>query len=306
MAAVVGIDGILGGADVTSVPNTSVTSDDRSVRNQEFVAEAMRERRRRKRRLLIAQVMVFVGFIGAWQLFAGTPGERPWVLIDKYYVSRPTDMLVAIRQWVQTGVIWDHIWATVTEMTLGFVVGAIAGLIVGFLVGTRRTFGAVITPFISAIYSIPRLALIPLFLLWFGIGLLSKVMFVAMIVFFLVFFNTYAGVRDVDRSLLDAMRVMGAKSRHINLKVILPSAGSWILAGLRTSAPYALVAAVTAELFSSNRGLGYLLSRSAGQFYTDGVFGAILLMMAVALVVNSLVVVVERYALAWRERTAEQ
>src|SRR5262249_3477356 len=140
----------------------------------------------------------------------------------------------------------------------------------------------VINPFITGFYSVPKLALAPLFILWFGIGFDMKVVLIATIVFFLVFLNTYTGVRDVSRELVAILRLMGAGERHLLSKVVLPSAITWLFAGLRISAPYALVGAVVGELVASNRGLGYLLAHAAGQFNTAGVFAALVAIIILA------------------------
>lgn len=263
------------------------------------------QRRRRRRGILVvngARLAVAVALVGGWQLFAGQPGSRPLVLIDQYYVSRPSEVWDSLVKFWQTGVLLPNVWVTVQEMLLGFLVGFVLGLAVGFVVGSNRFVGDVAMPFVSALYSVPRLALVPLFLLWFGLGLTSKVAFVGMLVFFLVFYNTYAGVRDVDKDLVDTLRIIGAKRRTIMTKVTFPSAMTWILAGLRVSAPYALVGAVTSEMISSNEGLGYLLVRASGQFDTSGVFAAIAVMMVLAMLVNGCVALAERYLLAWKTR----
>ncbi|MDQ6525231.1 ABC transporter permease [Nocardioides sp. LHD-245] len=269
-------------------------------------AKAVSEQRRRKRISFLmvngARLAVGVALIGSWQVFAGKPGSRALVLIDEYYVSRPTDIWDSLVNFVETGVLWPNVWVTVQEMILGFAVGLLLGLLAGFVVGSNRFVSDVAMPYVSALYSVPRLALVPLFLLWFGLGLTSKVAFVGMLVFFLVFYNTYAGVRDVDKDLVNTLRLMGAGRWTIVRRVTIPSAMTWILAGLRVSAPYALVGAVTSEMISSNEGLGYMLTRASGQFDTSGVFAAIAVMMALAIVVNGLVAAAERYFLAWKSR----
>jgi NitT/TauT family transport system permease protein len=263
------------------------------------------QRRRRRRGLMLVQgsrLAVAVVLVGGWQLFAGQPGSRPLVLIDEYYVSRPSAVWGSLTKFWESGVLLPNVWVTVQEMLLGFAVGLALGLAVGFVVGSNKFIGDVAMPYVSALYSVPRLALVPLFLLWFGLGLTSKVAFVGMLVFFLVFYNTYAGVRDVDRDLVDTLKVMGANRRTIMQKVTFPSAMTWILAGLRVSAPYALVGAVTSEMISSNEGLGYLLIRASGQFDTSGVFAAIAVMMVLAMLVNAAVALAERNLLSWKAR----
>lgn len=269
----------------------------------EFVARFKRARRQEVYMLHASRLLLLVALVASWELFAGKPGE-PFVLIDKYFVSQPSDLLLRIWNWVEQGILLPNIGATILTMTLGFLIGILVGVVAGVLVGWNARVAAVLTPFVSALYSIPRLALIPLFLLWFGLGLGSKVAFTAMLVGFLVFYNTYAGVRDVDRDLLDTLRVLQASRLQRAVKVMLPSAAVWIVAGLRTSGPYALVGAVTAEMMSSNSGLGYLLQRAAGQFDTAGMFGAIFVMMLLAFALNGIINLVERGTLRWKSASS--
>src|SRR5690606_8570383 len=132
-------------------------------------------------------------------------------------------------------------------------------------------------------YSLPKVALAPLFIVWFGIGLEMKVILTAAIVFFIVFLNTFTGVREVSAELVAILRLMGAKERHLLTKVIVPSAIVWVFAGLRLSVPYALIGAVVGEIIASNRGLGYLVAHAAGQFDTAGTFAALFSIVILAL-----------------------
>jgi NitT/TauT family transport system permease protein len=190
----------------------------------------------------------------------------------------------------------------VTAMFWGFLLGAVLGIIVGVILGSSPMLSDIFRPFLVSLNSIPRLALVPLFILWFGFGLQMKVALVALIVFFLVFYATYEGVRDVEQRLLDVLKVMNASRLTLQLKVRLPSAMAWIIQGLQVSIPYALVAAVTAEIIGSNTGIGFLIQRSAGTFYTAGVFAGILILVVVAVIINAAVTVVEKRLLRWKPR----
>jgi NitT/TauT family transport system permease protein len=262
--------------------------------------------RRRKFLILLAQVGVLVSSLAAWQIFAGIPGEEPFVLIDKYFVSEPSEVLTALTDWINQGILLSSIMSTANVTLLGLALGVISGMLVGFALGVNPTLSAILNPFVSALYSIPRLALIPLFLLWFGLGLGTRLAIVIVMVFFLVFYNTYSGVKDVQRELIDVMKLMGATKWQIYQKVIIQSAMTWIVAGLRIAAPYALVGAVTAEMLTSNQGMGFLVIRSAGQFYTPGVFAGIAVMMGMALVLTALVTVFEKRILHWKPKAEDQ
>lgn len=254
---------------------------------------------RARLKVQVARLLLIVGLLAAWQTFSGNPGDR-LVLIDEFYVSTPLAMLDAIRHWIERGVLLPNVLVTLQETVVGFVVGALLGMIAGFLLGTNRYLSAVFSPILAALYAIPRLALIPLFLLWFGLGIGAKLALVITVVFFLVFYNTESGVRDVDQGLVDVLRVMKANRWHVHTKVTIPSALTWIIAGLRVSVPYALVAAVTGEMTASNSGMGFLIIRASGQFNTAGVFGGILVLMVLALLLGAIVTFVEARLLGWK------
>jgi NitT/TauT family transport system permease protein len=264
-------------------------------------AEWKRKRTRSLVRVRVLQVLLGIGFIVAWQTFSGDPRTDSFVLIDSFYVSDPMTVGAVLWDWLITGELWFHTVRTLQEMLVGFGIGVVLGLITGFVLGTNDAASRVLNPYIVGVYSIPRLALVPLFVLWFGIGFTSKIAFVTMVVFFLVFFNTYNGVRDVSSDLIDIIRVMGATRFQLYRKVVLPAAMTWIVAGFQISVPYALVAAVTAEIISANRGLGYLLTLSANQFYVPGVFAAIVAMFLVSIVVNLMVILLDKKALVWKK-----
>jgi NitT/TauT family transport system permease protein len=256
-----------------------------------------------RRGIVALRVALGLALVAAWEFLSGTPGD-PGVVFDEYYTSSPSAVWDAWGRWIAQDLLWQSILVTAQEALLGFGLGAAIGLAAGLLLGINGTLAAVLSPFVSAVYSIPRLALVPLFMLWFGIGLASKVALVSSIVAFLVFYSTFAGVKDVDRELVDKMRLMRARPWQVHLKVTVPSAMVFIISGLNISAPYALVAAVTAEMLGSNRGMGYLLINSSGQFYTAGVFAAIVVMMGMGLVLMGLVRLAERRLLRWKQAGA--
>lgn len=254
---------------------------------------------RRRLKIYIGRFVLIAGLLGAWQLFSGPPG-RTLTLVDEFYISKPSQMYDSIRAWVDQGVLFSNIGVTMQETILGFVIGAALGMIVGFMLGTSPYLSAIFSPIVAALYAIPRLALIPLFLLWFGLGIGSKLALVITVVFFLVFYNTHSGVKDVDQGLVDVLKVMKASRWHIHTKVTIPSAMTWIIAGLRVSVPYALVAAVTGEMTASNSGMGYLIIRASGQFNTAGVFGGIFVLMVLALLLGGVVALLEKRLLGWK------
>lgn len=247
----------------------------------------------------VTQIVVLVGFFVTWQVVSGKPGDR-WVLVDQFYVSRPSEAFREIREWWSDGTLWGDVLVTLQEALIGWGVGGIGGMLLGFMFGIGRRTSRIFNPFVMAIYAIPKLALAPLFLLWFGLGMESKIAFVAAVVFFLIFFNTYSGVREVSVDQLDQLRIMGASSFQAHRRVTVPSAMTWVISGLHVTVPYAFVGAVVAEMIAANRGLGYLVQRASQSFNTAELVGAVLVLVVLALILNALVNAIERVLLRWR------
>jgi NitT/TauT family transport system permease protein len=254
---------------------------------------------RHKLIILGCQIALLAFVLAFWEWAAAPKGEG---LIDEYYVSQPSAIMEQLGKFIDQGVLWSSILVTMRTTLIGFAIGAGLGLLAGFFVGIHENVSSVLQPFVSALYSIPRLALVPLFILWFGIGQTSQIALVASVVFFLVFYATFAGVRDVDHELIDKMRLMRASRWSVHTKATLPSAYVFIISGLSISGPYALVVAVTAEMLSSNEGMGYLLQRSSGQFNTNGVFASIFVMMIMGIVLMGAIRLLEHRLLRWKPR----
>jgi NitT/TauT family transport system permease protein len=242
------------------------------------------------------RLLIVVAGLSFWQFASGR-------LIKAFWISSPSEIWKQLVEWVVTGDLWVHLEVTLTETVMGFVFGAVAGVLFGLALGLNRRLAAVLDPFIVAFYSLPKIALAPLFILWFGVGLASKVVLATFVVFFLVFYNTYAGTLAVEQELVDVLRLMGATRWQIVRKVILPSALIWIFTGMKSSVPYALIGAVVGEMMASNRGLGYLIQAAAGQYDTGGVFAALFVLMIIATGLHELLKQSERVMLRWREET---
>ncbi len=254
-----------------------------------------REAAQRRRRIvwsgrLAAGLLV----VGAWEAAAAR-------LIDPFFISSPSAVAVKLAEWIGSGFLLFHLSVTLEETAVGFLLGSFAGYAVGFAFGRSDLLAAVLEPYVTALYSLPKLALAPLFIMWFGIGFASKVAMSASIVFFMVFYNTYAGVRDVNPIYLNVTRLMGASEWQLMRKVILPSASAWVLTGLKVSVPYALVGAVIGEFMSANRGIGFVIHSSASIFDTAGVFAGLVVLMIVGILLNQVLGRFERYTLRWKE-----
>lgn len=252
-----------------------------------------RVRGTRNWRMVAIRIALLCTLMIIWELAAGT-------VVPEFFISRPSAIFGRLSEWVMDGSFFYHAGITASEALLGFLLGATVGLFVGVLLGRAQLLAEVLDPFIMAFYSLPKIALAPLFILWIGIGMTMKVTLTATIVFFLVFLNTYSGVRNVSQELVAIVRLMGAKERHILTKVVLPSALTWVFAGLRISVPYALIGAIVGELMASNKGLGALLVSAQGQFDTAGVFAALIGITALSYLLNVAVKYAERRSMRWK------
>ncbi len=238
---------------------------------------------------LVVLAMILVG----WEVAAGR-------IVSEFFISRPLVIAQTLAGWIADGSLFFHAAITASEAFSGFLAGSLAGMTVGIVLGRARLLADIVDPFLMAFYSLPKVALAPLFVLWFGIGMDMKIVLTGTVVFFLVFLNTYTGVRNVSRELVAILSLMGARERHVLLKVVVPSAITWVFAGLRISVPYALIGAIVGELIASNRGLGFMLADAAGQFDTGGVFAALVAIMLLAFLLNTAVKYTERKAMPWK------
>jgi len=244
--------------------------------------------------VLFWQVAVGVAVLTLWQLLVS------WKILDAFFVSRPSDIAQRIAQWMTTGTLWGHLASTLEESLLGLVVGAALGIALGFWFGRSPLLASVFDPYIKMLNAIPRVVLAPLFLLWFGLGIWSKVALAVTLVFFVMFFSTYQGVRDADRVLIDNVRMLGASERQLVRHVLIPSALTWIFSSLQTSLGFAMVGAVVGEYLGSTRGLGYVISQAEGTFDTTGVFAGMTVLGVVVVVVSAGVTRLEKWLLRWK------
>jgi NitT/TauT family transport system permease protein len=189
---------------------------------------------------------------------------------------------------------------TFKETIAGFLIGASSGVLLALIVGSNDIIRRTVDPFITAIYGVPKVALAPLFIMWFGIGLTPKIVLAAVSVFFLVFFSTLRGVREVDQKMVDAFATMGATRLTIQRKVIFPAALPWVFTGLKLGLPYGFVGAVAAEMMASNAGIGFLTQNAAGQLDTAGVFAALFALMMVTTLLNEGLGRLELWIFRWR------
>jgi len=243
-------------------------------------------------RQTVDRVAILILTIAIWQFFSWYFGE--------HWVSSPARTAWMFWHLAERGLIVWHSSYTMQAAFWGLLIGGVPGVLIPFALRRSPVLSEILEPYFVAGYGMPKLALAPLFILWFGIGLGSKIALVASIVFFIMLFSTAAGVQAVNAQYVNMARIVGASEANIARHIVWPGAVPYIFTGFKLSAPYAIGAAVVAELISSNRGLGYLIESSATDFDTAGVFAALAALTLLVLVVNSIVNWVERRLLKWR------
>ncbi|WP_435167069.1 ABC transporter permease [Falsirhodobacter sp. 1013] len=250
-------------------------------------------------RLLALQALVAILAIAFWWVLTNTSlfGDPART---QFFFSTPLDVARQIVTWFSSGEIWYHLWITLVEAALAFIIGTVAALILGFWLARRPRTAAVFDPYVKAANALPRVVLAPIFTLWFGLGIWSKVALGVTLVFFIVFFNVYQGVKEVNRTVLQNARMLGMTERQLLRHVYLPSALSWVFSSLHVSIGFAVVGAVVGEYLGSAAGLGYLIAQAEGMFDIAGVFAGMFVLSAFVLIIDGLVTLVERRLLVWQ------
>lgn len=237
------------------------------------------------------QLALGAALLIGWEILGRSGGER--------WVSEPSRIAVKLWGWLG-GTIYVHLYATVTELVTGFAIGTSLGILAGMLLGRSPVLSTILRPVIVGLYSVPLVSLAPLFIMFFGLGLLPKIVLVAIVTFFLLFFNTFAGVQRIDEDLVDGLELMGAGRWEIFRKLVAPATAVWIVGGIKIALPYALVATVTGELLATRAGLGYLLSQAAEQFDMTSLYAVLLILMVIGLLLSEAATRIERRVLRWR------
>ncbi len=259
-----------------------------------------RRRQLRRRQVTVQglRLLTAVVWLGSWELTTRIG------LVDKFFFGQPSGIAARMYTWITQGTalgpLWVQVAVTMEETVLGFVVGAVLGIVAGLLLGRNRLLADVLAPYIKALNSIPRVVLGALFAISLGLDLRAKVATAAVLVFFVVFFNAFQGVREVDRNLIANAWILGADGRRQATEVIIPSALSWIAASLHISFGLALVGAVVGELFGSTQGVGELIYSAKNNFDANGVFAGMALLAIVALVAEALITALENRLIRWR------
>lgn len=267
-------------------------------------SSAERERRSARWRVRAGQWGLLVAVFVFWWLMT-KPGLVPPFFFENdsqaaFFFGEPDQIFLRIWEWFAGGEIYRHLFVTLYETLMAFVIGTVSGLFVGLWLARAPTAAAVLDPFIKGLNSMPRVILAPIFAVWFGLGPASKIALGVTLVFFIVFFNVYQGVREVNPTVLASARMLGATNRQLMRTVYIPSAMSWVFSSLHTSVGMAFVAAVIGEYLGSAEGVGYLILQAETTFDMNTVMAGILVLTAFALVIDRAVTELERRFMRWQ------
>ena len=245
----------------------------------------------------VALLLPGIAILVFWQWASGR-------LIKEIYVSKPTAVAGRLYELFSSGEIYPHLWTTGEELVLGYVIGVSGGILAGYALGRSPRLAAIFEPYVMAFYGVPKIALAPLFIIWFGIGIWSKIALAAIMVFFLVFYNVYSGIRAVDRELVNLTLVMGASQRQLTYHVYFPAAAPYVMLGMRMAVPYSVIGVIVGEFTSSTQGLGLFIHEASSTYDPAGVFAGITILLAFVVVANFLAGRLERRLLRWKTPTA--
>jgi NitT/TauT family transport system permease protein len=254
--------------------------------------------------LLNLQILVAVVALGLWHLLSTIPIFGV-ILLPPFFFSTPGDVAAQIVKWFAEGSIWRHLWVTLVEALLAFAIGSTAGVLIGFWFARKPVVAAVFDPYVKMANALPRVVLAPIFALWFGLGIASKVALGVTLVFFIVFFNVYQGVKEVSQTVLANARMLGMTERQLMRHVYWPSALSWMFSSLHTSVGFAVVGAVVGEYLGSAAGLGYLIQQAEGVFDVAGVFAGMFVLAVFVVAIDACVSLIEERLLVWRPVAAD-
>ncbi|MGW4975705.1 ABC transporter permease [Streptomyces mirabilis] len=259
---------------------------------------AKRAARRRTALVWAGRIGLAAFVIGGWQAFT------TWKIVDPFFFGQPSGIAKRLVDLFQHGTefgsFYSNIWTTIQEALAGFALGAVAGVIFGVALGQSRFLADVLGPYIKVVNAIPRIVLGSIFIVAFGIGVLPKILLAAVLVFFIVFFNAFQGVREVDRNILANAKVLGASQTQIIRHVTVPSALTWIIASLHSAFGFAIVGALVGEVLGAQSGLGLVIKTAQNQFDPNGVFATMLVISVIVLGAEWLISKLERRLLSWR------
>jgi NitT/TauT family transport system permease protein len=255
-------------------------------------------------KLIALQIFVAIAAVAIWYVLSTYPVFGK-ILLPPFFFSNPVAVAKQVVAWFASGVIWKHLWVTLEESILAFIIGSLGGVLVGFWFARQPRTAAVFDPYVKMANALPRVVLAPIFTLWLGLGIWSKVALGVTLVFFIVFFNVYQGIKEVSQTVLANARMLGMNERQLMRHVYWPSALSWMFSSLHTSVGFAVVGAVVGEYLGAAAGLGYLIQQAEGVFDVDGVFAGMFVLAVFVVAIDLVVTAIERRLLIWRPAPSE-
>ncbi|MBB4002578.1 ABC transporter permease [Aurantimonas endophytica] len=246
----------------------------------------------------IYHIAIFLTVLLAWKLTVETQ------LMDSFFIGDPVLVFGKIVNWFASGDVFRHLWVTLVETLVAFGIGSVLGLVVGLWLALSPLASQLSSPYIKGFNAMPRVILAPIFSVWFGLGMTSKIALGITLVFFVVFFNVYQGVREVSPVVLANAKMLGASKRQLLRSVYIPSAMSWVFSSLHTAVGMAFVGAVIGEYMGSAAGMGYLILQAESVFDINGVFAGVIILTFFAIALDYGVGFVERKLLHWQPREA--
>jgi sulfonate transport system permease protein len=252
--------------------------------------------------IIAAQLALLGTILAIWQICTGIAWFRTNTFLDPFFISRPSLVIQKLYDWTigaQRGFLWPHLVSTVGATLLGLVVAVITGFFAGLGLSQNRALAAVFNPFIVALNSLPRIAMVPLITMIFGLGLASKVVTAWFIVFFLIFFNAFKGGVNIEQHLINFCRTLGGSNRQIMFTVRIPNSLAWTFAALPNAVSFSLIGVVISEFVGSTTGMGYLIVTSLATMNATDMFATITVLGVIGLVLVSVIGVVERRLLHW-------
>jgi NitT/TauT family transport system permease protein len=267
-----------------------------ATRAAQFAAESDQRSRGPYSAAAVTRVAAVVLLLAAWEL-----GYRAGT-IDPFFFSSPSLIWAVLVEQFGTGRIWPHLWVTVQEALAGLAIGFVAGAALGWLAAMQRRVADVVEPFMLLLNSVPRVVVAPLFIMWFGIGLGSKIALALFLVFVVIFFAVYSGLKEVDRALVERIVVLGGSRRDLLREVYVPSVMAWVFSSLRITVGFAFTGAVVGEFIASSRGLGYLLNFAQNSYNASLMMATVGLIMAIIVALFAVLSRIEQRATMWKQR----
>lgn len=258
----------------------------------------MKESKKLNKNAFYIRALLLILLIILWESGARLNWFNP------FFTSYPSEILIDLYEFTVSGDLWYHASITLTEAVLGLIIGVVLGLAIGMLLAQFKLLGRIITPIFSGINTIPQLALAPIYVLWFGLGLTSKVFLAALMCFFNVFFQTYNSIRSTDQQLIESAHILGATRYETLIHIVVPSCMPYILSGIRSGISASMVGAIIGEYLGAAGGFGWMITYATSYFMIRRVMSSILILLLFGLVLNKILDLVEERVLIWYEETS--